>query len=166
MPEEKSRLPLGSLLKTMLQERSLSMRKLSELTGINTATISRIVNGKQTANARHLQRIAHALNYPVVQLLSAAGFEVDSPRQEIAPDIHTIVDEVLRSSVLLSVQCITERVEQELSRYGQYAQTEEGQRIIRDGFSAKVNQVGGAGPFIEQLKQMHEQFCADGMAPD
>ena len=80
MPEEKSRLPLASLLKTVLHERSLSMRKLSKLTGIDTATISRIANGKQPANARHLQRIAHALNYPVVQLLSAAGFEVDSTR--------------------------------------------------------------------------------------
>ncbi len=166
MPEEKSRVPLGLLLKAMLREHSLSMRKLSELTGIDTATISRIVNGKQTANARHLQRIAHALNYPVGQLLSAAGFEVDSPRQEIAPDIHTIVDEVLKSSILLSGQCITERVEQELSRYEQYAQTEEGQRIIREDFSAKLNQVGGAGPFIEHLKQMHEQFCADDTTRD
>ena len=29
-----------------------------------------------------------------------------------------------------------------------------------------MNQVGGAGPFIEQLKQMHEQFCADDITPD
>ena len=79
MPEEKSGLPLGSLLKTVLRERSLSMRKLSELTGIDTATISRIANGKQPANARHLQRIAHALNFPVGQLFSAAGFEVGEP---------------------------------------------------------------------------------------
>ena len=169
MPEEKSGLPLGSLLKTALRERSLSMRKLSELTAIDTATISRIANGKQPANARHLQRIAHALNLPVSQLFSAAGFEVGGPRQEMASDIRTVMDdiqEVLKSSNLFSEQYTTDQVEQELFRYEQYAQTEEGQRIIREDFRAKVNQVSGVGPFIEQLKQMHEQFCTDDITPD
>jgi uncharacterized membrane protein YkvA (DUF1232 family) len=153
MPEEKSGLPLGLLLKTVLRERSLSMRKLSELTAI----------------ARHLQRIAHALNLPVRQLFSAAGFEVGDPPQEMAPDIRTIMDdiqEVLKSSNLFSEQYTTDRVEQELFRYEQYAQTEEGQRIIQGDFRAKVNQVSGAGPFIEQLKQMHEQFYMDGITSD
>ena len=49
MPGEKNGFPLGSLLKTALRERSLSMRKLGTLTGIDTATISRMANGKQPA---------------------------------------------------------------------------------------------------------------------
>ncbi len=145
------------------------MRKLSVLTGIDAATISRIANGKQPANAKHLQRIAHALDFPASRLFSAAGFEVDSPRPGIASDIHTVVDEiqeVLKSSNLFSEQYTTDRVEQELFRYEQYAQTEEGQRIIREEFGPKVNQVSGAGPFIDQLKQMHEQFCMGDLAPD
>ena len=89
-----------------------------------------------------------------------------APGQEIAPDISTIVDELLKSLNLFSEQCLTDRVAQELFRYEQYAQTEEGQRMIRDGFPAKVNQVGGAGPFIEQLKQMHKQYCADDITPE
>jgi uncharacterized membrane protein YkvA (DUF1232 family)/DNA-binding Xre family transcriptional regulator len=169
MFEEKSGLSLGPLLKTVLRERSLSMRKLSELTAIDTATISRIANGKQPANARHLQRIANALNLPVGQLFSAAGFEVDNIWEGRASDIPDIMDdiqEVLKASNLFSEQYTTDRVEQELFRYEQYAQTEEGQRIIRDDFRAKVNQVGGAGPFIEHLKKMHEQFCLDDLAPE
>jgi uncharacterized membrane protein YkvA (DUF1232 family)/DNA-binding Xre family transcriptional regulator len=166
MPEAKSGSPLGSLLKTVLSERSLSMRKLSELTGIDTATISRIANGKQSASTKHLQRIACALKIPVLQLLSATGFEADGTRQEIAPDISSIVDELLKSLNIFSEQCLAERVEQELSRYEQYAQTEEGQRMIRQGFTAKVNQVGGVGPFIEQLKQMHQQYCTDDITTD
>ncbi len=169
MTEEKSGFPLGSLLKTVLRERSLSMRKLSELTGIDTATISRIANGKQPANARHLQRIAQALDFPAGRLFSAAGFEVGSPRQETSADIHAAVDDIqdaLKSSNLFSEQCTTDRVEQELFRYEQYAQTEEGQRLIREGFPAKVSQVSGAGPFIDQLKQMHQQFCTDEIKPD
>jgi uncharacterized membrane protein YkvA (DUF1232 family)/DNA-binding Xre family transcriptional regulator len=169
MSAEKNELPLGSLLKTALRERSLSMRKLSALTAIDTATISRIASGKQPANARHLQRIAHALNLPLGQLFSAAGFEVENPRQEIASDIHAVVDniqDVLKSSNLFSEQCTSDRVEQELFRYEQYARTEEGEQIIRDDFLAKVNQVSGAGPFIEQLKQMHKQFCDDDITPE
>ena len=56
-------------------------------------------------------------------------------------------------------------MEQELFRYEQYAQTEEGQRIIREGFDSKVSQVSGAGPFIDQLKQMHRRFCLDETTP-
>lgn len=39
--------PLGLLLRELLKDRSLSMRKLSELSKIDTATISRVINGKE-----------------------------------------------------------------------------------------------------------------------
>jgi uncharacterized membrane protein YkvA (DUF1232 family)/DNA-binding Xre family transcriptional regulator len=169
MSAEKNELPLGALLKAMMRERSLSMRKLSALAAIDAATISRIASGKQTANAKHLQRLARALNYPMGKLLSAAGFDVDNQQREMTSNIHVVVDDiqdVLKSSNLFSEQCTADRVEQELFRYEQYAQTEEGRRIIQDDFPAKVNQVSGAGPFIDQLKQMYKQFCADDIAPD
>jgi uncharacterized membrane protein YkvA (DUF1232 family)/transcriptional regulator with XRE-family HTH domain len=170
MPAEKSSgSPLGSLLKTALRERSLSMRKLSGLTGIDTATISRIASGKQPANVRHLQKIAHALNFPVIQLFSAAGLEIDGSPPGSVSNIHAIMDDLendLISSNLLNEQCTVERVEQELLKYEQYARTEEGQRMIREDFLGKVAQVSGAGPFIEQLKQMYQQFCRDDLAPE
>ena len=53
MAEEKLDEKLGLYLKKMLQEHSLSMRKFSELTDIDTATISRIINGKRKANPAH-----------------------------------------------------------------------------------------------------------------
>lgn len=42
MTETRNNNNLGLLLKEFLKERSLSMRKFSELTGIDTATISQI----------------------------------------------------------------------------------------------------------------------------
>jgi uncharacterized membrane protein YkvA (DUF1232 family)/DNA-binding Xre family transcriptional regulator len=164
MLAEKNELYLGLLLKRLLRERSISMRRLSQLTEIDTATISRIANGKQSANANHLQKIAHALNVPIEQLFSAAGYDVGSSRNELKSDIQTVfedIQEALKSSNLFNEQYTTDRVQQELYKYEQFAQTEEGQRIIREDFQPKVTQVSGAGPFIDQLKQMHKQFCTD-----
>lgn len=166
MLTDKNKLKLGLLLKITLRERSLSMHKLSELTGIDTATISRIANGKQPANPNHLQKFARTLNIPIEQLLLTAGYNIEPSRYRSKSDIHTVVDaiqSVLKSSNLIDLLYITERIEQELSKYEQYAQTEEGQQIIRADFAAKVNQVSGTGPFIDQLKQMHQQFCLDGI---
>ncbi|MEI2428252.1 helix-turn-helix transcriptional regulator, partial [Priestia megaterium] len=59
---------LGLLLRSLLKENALSMRKLSSLTGIDTATISRIINGKQQANLHHLKQFAHYLNTPLEAL--------------------------------------------------------------------------------------------------
>lgn len=167
MSIDENEINLGLLLKTTLQKRSLSMHKLSELTGIDTATISRIASGKQPANTNHLQKFAHALNIPIERLLFAAGYDIGTSRRESESGIHTVVDDiqsVLKSCNLFNQQqSITDQIEQELSKYEQYAQTEEGRRIIREDFPAKVNQVSGAGPFIDQLKQMHQQFCTDGI---
>ena len=166
MPTVKNESSLGLLLKTTLQQRSLSMHKLSELAGIDTATISRIINGKQPANVNHLQKFAHALNIPIEQLLSAAGYDIGTSRHEPKSDIHAVIDgiqAILKSANLFDQRYITDRIEQELFKYEQYAQTEEGQRIIGADFNTKVNQVSGAGPFIDQLKQMHQRFHQDGI---
>lgn len=162
--EDKEQSKLGVIIKSLLRDRSLSMRKLSTLTGIDTATISRIVNGKQPANVNHLQKLAHVMNIPTEQLLSAAGYDIGNSRHE--SDIHNIVDDIqefLKSSNLFNQQYTTDLIEKELYKYEQYAQTDEGQRIINEDFQAKVNQVSGAGPFIDQLKQMHKQFYTENI---
>jgi uncharacterized membrane protein YkvA (DUF1232 family) len=162
MSEEKRDLTLGLLLKSLLEKHSLSMRKLSTLTGIDTATISRIVNGKQTAKLNHIKQFACHLNIPMERLIEAAGFEVGRHREEIHLDIHYSVDTIQEFlGNLFDQQFTTARVEQELDKYEQYAQTEEGHQIIYQDFKTKVEQVSGAGPFIEQLKQMHTEYCKD-----
>ena len=68
---------LGSLLKKILAERSLSMRKLSELTGIDTATISRIISGKRKATLNHLLKISDCLGIPHSELLITTGYSLE-----------------------------------------------------------------------------------------
>lgn len=56
---------LGTLLKKLLKERALSMRQLGTLTNIDPSTISRIINGKQQAKQKHLQKFAECLQVPM-----------------------------------------------------------------------------------------------------
>lgn len=155
---------LGETLIALLKARSLSMRKLSTLSGIDTATISRIVNGKQKPKASHLERFAMHLGVPASKLLQAAGFgsmmQEEQPYTNIQATIASIT-EILQASKLIGHPFRLEDVEQELSKYEPYALTEEGQRIILNDFPMKLASINGAGPFIEELKRLYEQFCAD-----
>lgn len=152
---------LGLLLKELLRERSLSMRKFSEITDIDTATISRIINGKRRANLEHLQRFADCLGVPIADLFVAAGYHIDQRREQQYSDIHSSIDSIqgiLESSELYNKKFTIESVEQQLVKYQQYSHTEEGKKSILDGFEDKLMKVGSIGPFISKLKEMFERF--------
>ncbi|WP_042166854.1 DUF1232 domain-containing protein [Paenibacillus gorillae] len=153
---------LGDLVKYLLKKHSLSMRKLSSLSGIDTATISRIVNGKQQPKLIHLKAFSEHLQIPLEKLIEASGYEMAGDKYEsdtgIFDSLHTIKD-MLGNSNLYDPDVTTARIAQELDKYEQYARTEEGHRMICDEFHAKVKQVNGAGPFIEHLKEMYIQYC-------
>ena len=160
---------IGLLLKRLLKERSLSMRKLSTLTGIDTATISRIANGKQRANPDHLKKIAVHLDIPVERLMKDAGIDFGIERDERYLKIQEtmdIIQEVLVPANLLDQQFSLERVQQELTKYEQYALTEEGKKIIFEKFHSKVEQVSGAGPFIDHLKHMYVLFSKEDITTE
>ncbi|TBL73067.1 DUF1232 domain-containing protein [Paenibacillus thalictri] len=162
MTEMKHPSDLGTLLAHLLKERSLSMRRLSKLTGLDTATISRIVSGKQQAKPEHLRLFALHLGVPTLQLFAAAGFDVEPGPWNGSADIHASIQgikETLQSTHLLDRQFTADLVKKELNKYEKYALTEEGEGIIRGGFAAKVESVNGVGPFIDELKQMYSQFC-------
>ncbi|WP_312470889.1 helix-turn-helix domain-containing protein [Neobacillus sp.] len=152
---------LGLLLKDLLKERSLSMRKLSEFTKIDTATISRIINGKRRANPEHLQKMADCLSVPIADLFIAAGYPIDQIQEQQNSDIHSSIDSIqsiLESSELYNKTFTIESVEQQLAKYQQYSQTDEGKETILNGFKKKLMKVGSIGPFISQLKDLFERF--------
>ncbi|GGH31271.1 DUF1232 domain-containing protein [Paenibacillus segetis] len=164
MSEEKSDSTLGLTLTSLLRARSLSMRKLSTLTGIDTATISRIVNGKQRAKPDHLELFAVHLGVPTVQLFQAAGFDVSMPRVDHPTDINTSINsirEILQASNLIDHQFTAELIQKELNKYEPYVLTEEGKRIILNEFWVKIANVNGTGPFIDELKKMYHLYCGD-----
>ncbi|MEH7097264.1 helix-turn-helix domain-containing protein [Neobacillus vireti] len=160
MVEEKSDEKLGLYLKKMLKEHSLSMRKLSELTDIDTATISRIINGKRKANPAHLQKFAEHLNVPISELFVVAGYsnEYEGLQQsDILKSVESIQN-ILEFSNLIDNQFSIDSVERQLANYEQYAQTEEGKGNILNSFGEKLKKIGSIGPFISQLKDLFEKF--------
>ncbi|MBS4198353.1 DUF1232 domain-containing protein [Bacillus sp. FJAT-49732] len=152
---------LGLLLRGLLKKHAWSMRRFSELTEIDTATISRIINGKRKANLQHLERFAECLNVPLAELFEAAGYSIDQKQEETQSDIQKSVDliqDFLETSNLYDNQFSIANVEQKLTSYSQYSQTEEGRDTIHNDFDEKVKKVGSIGPFINHLKDLFEKF--------
>jgi uncharacterized membrane protein YkvA (DUF1232 family)/DNA-binding Xre family transcriptional regulator len=159
MTDESLQNNVGLLLKKFLKEQSLTMRKLSELTGIDTATISRIINGKRKANPGHLKKFADCLGVPIGDLFAAAGFPIE--QNEGFSDIHISVDRIkliLDTSNIYDKKYTIADVEKQLKDYQQYAETEEGREYILKNFDNKLGKAGSIGPFIDQLKDMYERF--------
>lgn len=152
---------LGLLLKRLLKEHSLSMRKLSELTEIDTATISRIINGKRKANLQHLEKFSLYLKVPISVLLEAAGYPIEPKSEQTNSDIYKSVKEIkkiLQSTNSYDTNFSIESVDQHLATYGQYSQTKDGENTIINSFEEKLEKVGSIGPFIDQLKELFKRF--------
>jgi transcriptional regulator with XRE-family HTH domain len=155
LSDDNKRGKLGLLLKELLNDRGYSLRKFSELTGIDPATISRIMNGKRKAKPEHLQRFAECLQVPNASLFTAAGYEVEQAHS----DLHTSIDHIQEVLGMSDVKDFSmEKMEQELRKYETYAQTEEGKKTILHQFGEKLQKAGGSGPFIGQLNDLHHKF--------
>ncbi|MED1203552.1 DUF1232 domain-containing protein [Heyndrickxia acidicola] len=162
MPEVRKKSKVGLLIKERLKERSLSMSKLSELTKIDTATISRIINSKRKASPEHLRKIAECLEIPISELFVATGYLPESEvEKQYTDDLHSSIDTIqtiLETSNLLDKKFTIKHVEQKLTTYAKFSKTEEGKEIILTGFEEKLQKVGGIGPIISQLKDMFDRF--------
>jgi len=153
--------PLGLLLRELLKERSLSMRKLSELSKIDTATISRVINGKRKANLQHLERFADCLEVPLVDLVEAAGYPIEQKQEDFLLKNRTSaesIQEVFASSDVANQNLTEAVIEQKLAKYQQYVQTVEGKNDILTGFGKKLESVGSIGPLICQMKDLFKKF--------
>ncbi|REK71508.1 DUF1232 domain-containing protein [Paenibacillus paeoniae] len=157
MIDQNNRSPLGELIKSKLKQHAYSLRKFSEMTAVDTATISRIINGKRKATPEHLQRFAECLQVPVSDLFLAAGYPVDAQQTELQSSVSDIQD-ILASFNLNTQSYSLANVEHELSKYELFSQTEEGQATILNKFQEKLTKAGSTGPYIQFLKDMHEKF--------
>lgn len=153
MAEGINKITFGLWLRGLLKERSLSMRKFSELTEIDTATISRIINGKRKANIQHLERFAECLEVPLMELIEAAGYPVEQKQSDSAN--HTYVDMI---QDLVHTNVSVQVIEQQLANYELYSQTDEGSSSILQEFEGKLKGVGSIGPLINQMKYLFEKF--------
>lgn len=145
-----SGLKLEATVKNLLREHSLSMRQLALLTGINVATISKMLTGKQRVNPEYLQRMAHHLSVPPAILFTAAGFDVNTSFENI--------QEILQHVGFKTDQLNKQSIERELIKYEGYARTSEGQELIAEKFPDKRKHISGSGPFIDELDEMFDRY--------
>jgi len=152
--ERKEPNQLEDTVKSLLKQRSMSLRALGKRTGIDVASISRMLSGKQKANPDYLQRIAVELEVSSDELFRAAGFDVGRMMpQGMSNESVDFVRELLQGQ-----QFSKHAIELELAKYEDYARTEEGANLIVEKFPVKRQQVPGTGQFIEQLDQMYSGF--------
>ncbi len=150
---------LENTIKALLRGRSMSMRQLGALTKINVATISRMVSGKQRVNPEYLDRIACYLNVSPDVLYGAAGLNVDdTPIRSREVILLEFIGELFGQLEFQAEKFTKNKVEDELKKYETYARTEEGRQLILEKFQEKRRQIIGAGPFVEYLDDIHEQF--------
>lgn len=152
---------LGALLKALLDEKSYSMRHLAKLTDIDTATISRIINGKRKANINHMQKFALALDVPVIKLMEVSGYHVEKEKEkshsELEKSFQTL-QKMLETTDLHQENFTMEKMEQQLAEYQEFSQTTAGKNIILNEFKQKLTTVGSIGPYIQNLKDMFQKY--------
>ncbi|TWT26000.1 helix-turn-helix domain-containing protein [Planomicrobium sp. CPCC 101110] len=164
MQEKSTR--LGSLLRDAMEQRNYSIRQLAELTSIDKATVSRIMNGKRKPTLQHLKKLSAALEIPFNDLVEAIDYEADTTasrkkhgKQSHSGPIPAAEVELLQKSIQLHEPSITiDKLAAELETFEEYTKTHEGKSMVKDGFDAKVNHFGNVGTYIQQLKIWHRKF--------
>lgn len=155
---------LGALLKNALAARSYTLRYYAELTMIDKATISRIINGKRKPTLQQLKIFSDTLDMPLNDLIESIDQNGENKpinnlnlqQEKSAASQSSNEIELLEIVIHLHDQSITiEKVGEELERSRDYADTYEGNLMVKEGFEAKVNHFGSSGPYINQLKDWH-----------
>lgn len=150
---------LGILLKEYMEKQSVSMRQLSKVTGISTATISRIIAGKQIATVYHLQQLSENLALPVEQLLGAMGVTI----QQQSADHHDLLLEILQEVIEdfgMDFTNVIDEILYQLGKLEQYVKTREGKNVILDGFEEKIEAACSTGAIINKLNHFYRLFCS------
>jgi transcriptional regulator with XRE-family HTH domain len=75
---------LGKKIQHLRKERRMTLGEISQKTGIDQATLSRIENGKMTGTLHSHMKIAEALQIPFPSLYESALSEVDKAREHTA----------------------------------------------------------------------------------
>lgn len=179
--EEKKDTPFGIYLRQKMKQSGMSIRKLSLESGLGPSTISRIMTGNQKPLPDHLDKIAPVLKLTVLELWQAAGYIRDEqPVKEQGNQLKTCylhlntTNEGGLQSGLDFASFKLPLIEgldpmsiiAELSKYRVYAQTTEGQEIILQNFSKKLDQIKGVGPFINKLQAMYNLYLDEGTDPE
>lgn len=156
---------LGTLLRLSLARQSISIRQLGRLTGISAATISRIVSGKQTASIYQLQQFAMHLDVAMEELLQSVGIANIKQAERGSNFLWEIIQDVVKD-LEMDLDSIAADILKELHKLEHYARTKEGERMILDNFSSKINATDGTGAIISKLNHFYSLFCSENVDSD
>jgi len=149
---------LKQLLSQLMEEKSLSVRKLGRQSGIDHATISKIMNGKRKANITHLQKLSDALNVELTIFLEAAGYDTGIKKTSQYPDYFETVRHLIKTTDLHDEELTLEKVNNQIEKYGAYSQTKEGEEMVGGQFQDKLDQSNFSGSSIQTLQKMYTGF--------
>ncbi len=100
-----SKLNVGKIIKKQRKSISLSLRQLSELSGVSVAHLGRIEQGLRKPSTRTLQKIAEPLRFDLYELLVIAGHLLPEPstfsdeeREKLRVELNTLLQRVTADS--------------------------------------------------------------------
>ena len=151
---------LHSVLRDLMEEKQFSIRRLSRESGVDHATISKILNGKRKANVRHLQKLSEGFGTDVLPLMQAAGYieETDEKRTNELQSVFEKIQHMLSITDGYEKGFTEKELQQEIIIYEEQSLTNEGKRTILERFHEKIAKIEGQGPYIQQLHSMFTRF--------
>lgn len=152
---------LHNVLSHLMKEKSLSVRELGRISGIDHATISKIMNGKRKANINHFQKLSESLDVKITRLMEAAGYHTGSKNEVVLEnqELHKSIQHLIKQTDIdCNLEFTLDKVDFKIDKYQRYSQTDEGKKAIIKEFKAKLNELSGRGLYIEKLKWMYLKF--------
>ncbi|WP_102707967.1 helix-turn-helix domain-containing protein [Terribacillus saccharophilus] len=142
---------IENLLRSLIKEKKISIRELSRRTAIDTAIISKILNGKRKVTVNHLKKFSEVLDVSHEDLMRTAGFLDQTETLQTEHHLEALCKQADPSFT-------TERMLNQLAAYEEISLTDGGKQIIDDKFNEKITSVGSAGKLVSDLKHMFYKF--------
>jgi len=81
---------LGQRIRALRQKKKLTQEQISELVGLNSKYWSELERGNETISLKNLNKIAKALEVPMVDLINA---EHEAPRKVLEKEVQKMICE-------------------------------------------------------------------------
>ena len=81
---------LGQRIRALRQKKNFTQEQISELVGLNSKYWSELERGNETISVKNLNKIATALEVPMVDLINA---EHEAPRKALEEEVQKMICE-------------------------------------------------------------------------
>lgn len=154
---------LRSYLKREVAIRKVSLRELDRLTGINHATLSKIMNGKRKINLDHLHRLSEGLDISVNELLSVLQNH-DRTDEDLIENLEAVQKLVKTTHPEIDTVTLTQ-IYAAAEKYANESMTPQGKREISEELRIKLRQSSTAGSFMKNIQKMYNNFITMNGTP-